>query len=81
MNSRSNRSRSPESAEIIWPMFGAAGVFFIGIAYCVFMSMTHSFAARCENAGYAPNTAIYERCVARASDGGPIFEENIGRIP
>lgn len=37
-----------------------------------------TFGQRCEAAGY--EGAALERCVARVSDGGPIYEENIGRL-
>lgn len=59
---------------------GAIGIFLLALAYCVFMSLTQSFHARCEKAGYEPNTAAFERCIDRTSNGGPVFEENIGRL-
>lgn len=48
-------------------------------AYVIFMETTQSFDARCK-AVYAANTPQHELCVARLSDGGPLHEENIGKI-
>lgn len=52
----------------------------LGLGFCVYMSKTQGFGVRCERAGYAPNTAAYERCVYRVEQGGPVFEENIGLV-
>lgn len=49
----------------------------LGIGLIIFVVVTGStFGQRCRAAGYAG--AALERCVERASDGGPIYEENIG---
>lgn len=58
----------------------ALGICLLALAYCVFMSMTQGFGVRCERAGYQPDTAAHERCVARLNNGGPVFEENIGIV-
>lgn len=39
-------------------------------------AMGGTFGQRCRAAGY--DGAALERCVGRASNGGPIYEENIG---
>ncbi len=57
----------------------ALTVFLCVLAYCVFMSACHSFAARCAQAGY--EGAAYERCILRTSEGGPTYEENVGYKP
>lgn len=54
-------------------------IFTLALAYCFYMSTFHSFHARCVRV-YDENTAAFERCVARTSDGGPVFEENIGKL-
>lgn len=51
----------------------------LAVAFCIFMAVTQSFAARCTRAGY--EAAALERCVVRVSEGGPVYEENIGLIP
>lgn len=54
-------------------------IFGIALAYCWYMAAFHSFGVRCGKV-YDENTAAFERCVARTSDGGPVFEENIGKL-
>ena len=54
-------------------------IFAVTIAYCMYMGGVHGFGARCARV-YNENTAVYERCVARVSEGGPVFEENIGKM-
>ncbi len=49
-------------------------------AYIIFMAATQSFDVRCK-AVYAANTPKHELCVARLSEGGPLHEENIGKMP
>ena len=39
-----------------------------------------TFSQRCA-AVYERGSASHELCVARASAGGPVHEENIGRLP
>lgn len=43
-----------------------------------FFVATQSFGVKCTKAGY--EGAAHERCVNRAANGGPIYEENIGRM-
>lgn len=54
-------------------------IFGVAAAYVLFMAATQSFGVKCSRA-YESNTAAHERCVARLSNGGPVFEENIGKI-
>lgn len=54
-------------------------VLILTITYCVYMGMNHSFDARCARV-YDRNTAAHELCVARTEQGGPVFEENIGKM-
>lgn len=49
------------------------------VAGLAFIGSTQGFSARCAKV-YERNTAAHELCVARTSQGGPVFEENIGKI-
>jgi hypothetical protein len=54
-------------------------VFLVTLCYCIYMATNHSFGARCARV-YEENTAQFELCVDRTSQGGPVFEENIGKM-
>jgi len=53
-----------------------AGLTILGCIGFISMINDLSFARRCTEAGY--KAAAHERCVMRASKGGPIYEENTG---
>lgn len=74
--------RATEDDDVWGPLIALLSVVFglaVTIGLCLYMSANHSFNARCSKV-YEPNSAAHERCVVRASDGGPIHEENIGKI-
>lgn len=52
----------------------------VAATYVVFMASTQSFTVRCAKV-YEPNSPKHELCVARVSEGGPLHEENIGKMP
>lgn len=50
-----------------------------GIAMLITLFVTtQSFGVKCTKAGY--KGAAHELCVNRGANGGPIYEENIGRL-
>jgi hypothetical protein len=59
------------------PLF-ALGIVALGIAYVIYMACTQSFGVRC---GKVYKEAALERCIDRMVKGGPLYEENIGRMP
>lgn len=57
-----------------------SGLSILIIAYITIMAFTQSFTVRCAKV-YEPNSPKHELCVARVSEGGPLHEENIGKMP
>lgn len=47
------------------------------IGFCIYMAANHSFGVRCKDAGYVG--AELEMCVKRASNGGPVYKENVDK--
>lgn len=48
------------------------------IAFCIWLGSKNGFGAQCKKAGY--EGAQLELCINRRVKGGPIYEENIGRM-
>ncbi|MDD3759152.1 MAG: hypothetical protein PHN76_13480 [Advenella sp.] len=53
----------------------ASVIFIPAFGFIGYMATNHSFQARCKEAGY--KAAQLEACIKRASEGGPVYEENI----
>lgn len=63
--------------DLVWHPVFLIAVVAVFIAGFMFLSYSASFESRCSK---VYEGAAHERCVIRMTDGGPLYEENIGLV-